>query len=88
MEAAKAGEGGSGTPATRNPFVSRGLAYSVVFSDVVLATVIPSNTARSGGGLLPITLEPGEWGEAGWEECLRVHRNLNKTKKSGEGIIC
>ena len=62
MEAAKAGEGGSGTPATRNPFVSRGLAYSVVFSDVVLATVIPSNTARSGGGLLPITLEPGEWG--------------------------
>ncbi|MCH7978352.1 MAG: DASS family sodium-coupled anion symporter [Acidobacteria bacterium] len=34
---------------------SLGLAYSIVFSDVVLATIIPSNTARSGGVLLPIT---------------------------------
>ena len=34
---------------------SLGLAYSVIFSDVVLACVIPSNAARSGGVILPIT---------------------------------
>ena len=34
---------------------SLGLGYSIVFSDVVLAAVIPSNTARTGGVLLPIT---------------------------------
>ena len=31
-----------------------GLGYSLVFSDVVLASVIPSNTARNGGVMLPI----------------------------------
>src|SRR5262249_17670401 len=32
-----------------------GLSYALVASDVVLASVIPSNTARVGGVLLPIT---------------------------------
>jgi divalent anion:Na+ symporter, DASS family len=32
-----------------------GLAYSVILSDVVLGTAIPSNAARSGGVILPIT---------------------------------
>jgi divalent anion:Na+ symporter, DASS family len=31
-----------------------GLAYSLVLSDTVLATIIPSNTARCGGVVLPI----------------------------------
>src|SRR3990172_5607047 len=31
-----------------------GLAYSLLLSDVVLATIIPSNTARCGGVMLPI----------------------------------
>ncbi len=34
---------------------SRGLAYSLVASDIVLATVIPSTAARAGGIILPIT---------------------------------
>lgn len=37
-----------------------GLAYSIVFSDVVLATIIPSNTARSGGVILPIARSMAE----------------------------
>ncbi len=33
---------------------SLGVSYSLVFSDMVLATAIPSNAARSGGVILPI----------------------------------
>lgn len=33
---------------------SLGVSYSLAFSDVVLATIIPSNGARSGGVVLPI----------------------------------
>ena len=33
---------------------SLGTAYALVFSDLTLATIIPSNTARSGGVILPI----------------------------------
>ncbi len=34
---------------------SLGLAYALILSDVVLATIIPSNAARAGGVILPIT---------------------------------
>lgn len=34
---------------------SLGLAYALIFSDVVLASIIPSNAARAGGVILPIT---------------------------------
>ncbi len=34
---------------------SLGLAYALIFSDVVLASIIPSNSARAGGIILPIT---------------------------------
>ena len=33
---------------------SLGTAYALVFSDLTLATIIPSNTARTGGVILPI----------------------------------
>ncbi len=33
---------------------SLGLAYALIFSDVVLASIIPSNAARAGGVILPI----------------------------------
>lgn len=33
---------------------SLGTAYALLFSDVTLATIIPSNTARAGGVILPI----------------------------------
>ncbi len=33
---------------------SLGLAYALIFSDVTLATIIPSNAARAGGVILPI----------------------------------
>ena len=33
---------------------SLGLAYALIFSDVVLASIIPSNAARNGGVIMPI----------------------------------
>ena len=34
---------------------SNGIAYALIFSDVTLATMIPSNTSRAGGVIMPIT---------------------------------
>lgn len=39
---------------------SKGVAYALILSDVTLATMIPSNTSRAGGVILPITRSMAE----------------------------